>query len=328
MTITITQLRRSNTAQLQALVKDGQESIVTSRYKPILSLRSATATPTPTPPAPHTTNLFINPESQVNRYTAQYPQLKRIADQPQGIWVGEWSGNIWEAVHAVMEKAGDTVPVFILYNIPFRDNGNYSGGGLKNPQEYYAWVGALADAIGDKKAICVLEPDAVGLSRNIGETQRTQRLAMLEGAINALKAKPNVTVFLDASMWVPVDENVGLLRRAGLDKADGFSINVSGFEALYACLAYGNNLAQKTGKKYIVDTSRNGAGAWENPNNEADPWCNPPNRKIGKAPTFTTDNPHCVAYLWLKSAGESDGTCRGGPRAGEFWVEYALGLVT
>ena len=32
------------------------------------------------------------------------------------------------------------------------------------------------------------------------------------------------------------------------------------------------------------------------------------------------------AYLWVKTPGESDGTCNGGPRAGQWWPEYALGL--
>jgi endoglucanase len=31
--------------------------------------------------------------------------------------------------------------------------------------------------------------------------------------------------------------------------------------------------------------------------------------------------------LWVKPPGESDGYCQGGPAPGEFWLEYALGLV-
>jgi endoglucanase len=33
------------------------------------------------------------------------------------------------------------------------------------------------------------------------------------------------------------------------------------------------------------------------------------------------------AYLWLKKPGESDGTCNGGPKAGEFWLDRALELA-
>jgi endoglucanase len=31
--------------------------------------------------------------------------------------------------------------------------------------------------------------------------------------------------------------------------------------------------------------------------------------------------------LWIKAPGESDGSCNGGPSAGTWWPEYALGLA-
>jgi endoglucanase len=33
------------------------------------------------------------------------------------------------------------------------------------------------------------------------------------------------------------------------------------------------------------------------------------------------------AYLWIKRPGESDGSCHGGPPAGAWWPDYALGLA-
>ena len=33
------------------------------------------------------------------------------------------------------------------------------------------------------------------------------------------------------------------------------------------------------------------------------------------------------AFVWIKRPGESDGTCNGGPPAGSWWPEYALGLA-
>ena len=32
-------------------------------------------------------------------------------------------------------------------------------------------------------------------------------------------------------------------------------------------------------------------------------------------------------FLWIKRPGESDGPCHGGPAAGTWWPEYALGLA-
>ncbi len=33
------------------------------------------------------------------------------------------------------------------------------------------------------------------------------------------------------------------------------------------------------------------------------------------------------SFLWIKHPGESDGTCDGGPGAGQWFMDYALELV-
>ena len=69
----------------------------------------------------------------------------------------------------------------------------------------------------------------------------------------------------------------------------------------------------------MIDTSRNGNG----PYTEGDPeenWCNPPGRALGEAPDDETRRAGLVdAYVWVKRPGESDGTCKGGPKAGRRW---------
>ncbi|MYV59291.1 endoglucanase, partial [Streptomyces sp. SID4931] len=47
----------------------------------------------------------------------------------------------------------------------------------------------------------------------------------------------------------------------------------------------------------------------------------------GEAPTTQTGDELVDAYLWIKRPGESDGDCKGGPKAGDWWPEYALGLA-
>jgi cellulase/cellobiase CelA1 len=37
--------------------------------------------------------------------------------------------------------------------------------------------------------------------------------------------------------------------------------------------------------------------------------------------------PQRLSYFWIKRPGESDGTCNGGPPAGQWWADYALGLA-
>ncbi len=97
-------------------------------------------------------------------------------------------------------------------------------------------------------------------------------------------------------------------------------------------------------KHFVVDTSRNGRGAW-NPPAAAYPdpqnWCNPPDRGIGPRPTASTGVPLADAYLFVKTIGESDGQCTRGtagpgdpvygntvdPAAGAWWPAQALTLA-
>jgi endoglucanase len=70
---------------------------------------------------------------------------------------------------------------------------------------------------------------------------------------------------------------------------------------------------------FVIDTSRNGVGPWRFPaNTYTDPqdWCNPPGRGLGIQPTLSTGVPLVDAYLWVKTPGESDGTCTRGAAAG------------
>ena len=55
-------------------------------------------------------------------------------------------------------------------------------------------------------------------------------------------------------------------------------------------------------------------------------WCNPDGRGLGASPAIAPGDGQ-DANLWVKRPGESDGTCNGGPGAGIFWSDYALGLA-
>ena len=68
----------------------------------------------------------------------------------------------------------------------------------------------------------------------------------------------------------------------------------------------------------MVDTSRNGGNA------ASGAWCNPAGAGIGQKPTTQTGNSLADAFLWIKTPGESDGNCNGGPGAGQWWTSYAL----
>jgi endoglucanase len=175
-------------------------------------------------------------------------------------------------------------------------------------------------------AVLILEPDALGLlDKCYSPAQQSDRVAMLEKAVRLLKAQPGLTVYIDAGNagWIPAEPMAKRLSDAGIAHADGFSLNVSNYVSTEDSLAYGREISRHLGgAHFIIDTSRNGNG----PTSDRQ-WCNPDGRALGSPPTTRTGEPLCDAFLWIKRPGESDGTCNGGPRAGQFWPEYALGLA-
>jgi endoglucanase len=254
--------------------------------------------------------------------------MDKIASQPSAEWLGEWSGNVREFVKGrvgMITKAG-ALPVFIAYDAPDRDCGQYSAGGADSTSEYLKWIAEVGNGVGERKAVIILEPDLLGLIDKCTAANAQQaRYDMLREAVKTLKAYPKLILYIDAGNpnWIPAPEMAKRLRNAGLEYADGFSLNVSNYVGTPENLAYGKALSSLTGgAHFVVDTSRNGNGA---PEDKA--WCNPPDRALGLRPTFDTGVPSCDAFLWLKRPGESDGTCNGGPRAGDFWPVSALALA-
>jgi endoglucanase len=76
---------------------------------------------------------------------------------------------------------------------------------------------------------------------------------------------------------------------------------------------------------FVVDTSRNGQGWWNPPAgvySDAQDWCNPPGRGLGARPTASTGNALVDAYLWVKTPGQSDGSCTRGLPAGSADPEW------
>ncbi|MGV9280910.1 glycoside hydrolase family 6 protein [Streptomyces sp. NPDC003730] len=258
-------------------------------------------------------------------------QIRKIAQQPTGEWISP--ENPEEQARGFTEAADESgrTALLVLYNIPHRDCGQYSGGGAADGDAYRAFVDDVAEGIGDRAAVVVLEPDAV-LHLVDGCTPQEfheERYVLLKGAIEKLTALKNTRVYLDAGNagWGHPDQIFDPLKRAGVDRADGFAVNVSNFYGTEESVAYGKQLSAKVGgKHFVVDTSRNGNG----PYTEGAPderWCNPPGRALGETPTTRTADPLVDAYLWVKRPGESDGECKGGPKAGDWYPEYALELA-
>jgi endoglucanase len=257
--------------------------------------------------------------------------LRRIAERATALWpAGDDPVPVIAQAVAAAGREHRTA-VFVAYNIPHRDCGRHSAGGAEDSGAYLRWIDAFAGALGGGDALVVLEPDAVAhiVDGCTPGEYRAEREGLLGEAVDRLKERPRTKVYVDAGnpAWI-VDPRdlVAPLRRSGIARADGFSLNVSNFQTDAATRAYGLRLSEALGgKHFVVDTSRNGNGPLNGERGTA--WCNPPGRALGTAPTTDTGEPALDAYLWIKRPGESDGECRGGPAAGTWWPDYALGLA-
>ncbi len=198
--------------------------------------------------------------------------VEAMVDTPQSVWlVGGTPESVADYVKTTMRKARTqrSVPVFIAYNIPFRDCSGLSAGGAQNTAEYLAWIDAVAAAIGKGDAMVVLEPDSLGIipyhvslggsaewcqpADAVAATAADERYAQLNAAVDRLKQQPNVRVYLDGthSHWLGAGDAAWRLSRAGIERADGFFLNVSNYQAserlekygtwISSCLAFAND---------------------------------------------------------------------------------------
>jgi endoglucanase len=277
--------------------------------------------------------LYVAPDSpaaqQAKRWRVLRPidaeMMDYLAAQPVGQWFGSETKHLFKNVRTLMEAAtaDHSLVVLVAYNIPERDCGGYSAGGAPSDTDYISWIQTFADAIGDGKVIVILEPDALLETDCLSAAKLRSRFNLIAEAVTILKKNPYSSVYIDAGnpSWVSAEKIVSRLKKAGIEHADGFSLNVSNFESTEKNIAYGSEISQSLGDKhFVIDTSRNGLGS----NGE---WCNPPGRAVGREPTLSTGRQLVDAYLWIKLPGGSDGECHGGPAAGEWWASYGLNLV-
>lgn len=264
---------------------------------------------------------YVDPDSSAKG------RVDIIANQPTARWFGGWNSDIRADANNLVANAHaqGRVPTLVAYNIPQRDCGSYSAGGANSPDGYRSWIGGFAAGIGQRKAVVILEPDAVSGMDCLSPTDQAARTTLLNEAVSTLKSQTKAVVYIDAgnARWHPAATMADRLSRAGISAADGFSLNVSNFITSNENIAFGNTLSSLVGgKHYVIDTSRNGNG----PTADSQ-WCNPRGRKLGASPTAATGHALVDAYLWIKMPGESDGSCNGGPNAGVWWQDYALELA-
>lgn len=257
---------------------------------------------------------------------ADAAQMDKIAAQAQAQWFGDWTPEPRAEVDGVVRAAtaAGRVPVLVAYNIPQRDCGGYSAN-AQTVDGYRRWIAAFAAGIAGRRAVVILEPDALADLDCLSVGDRATRVGLLREAVRLLAAQPGTLAYLDAghAEWQPAATMASRIREVGTAGLAGFALNVSNFVGTAASLAYGDRIGGALGgMHYLIDTSRNGLGPTADRQ-----WCNPPGRALGDRPTAATGSPLADAYLWVKAPGESDGSCGGAPAAGEWMASYALGLA-
>jgi len=216
--------------------------------------------------------------------------IRAMTDTPQAVWfTGGTPHGVQQDVKNTVQlaHAKKSVPVLVAYNIPFRDCSQFSAGGAAGLQEYLAWIDGFAAGIGDTNAVVILEPDGLGIipwynpfadrdgwvtNPNYEWCQpaeanpanaAAQRFAMLNYAVDKLKANPGTRVYLDGthSAWLGVGDAADRLLQAGVLRADGFFLNVSNYRS--------NPYLEKYGR-WIAQCIWFGSNSWSNGHPE---WC-------------------------------------------------------
>jgi endoglucanase len=276
--------------------------------------------------------LWVDPQSSAQQQADG--SLEAITSQPVATWFVGPDDPYAEAERVTTTAEVEAaLPVLVAYHRPGRDCGSYSAGGAADAESYLAWVGRLAAGIGDRPALVVLEPDAVpqSVAGQCGAGQQAGGAPTLQRAVELLAQGAGTTIFVDAGHAGWIEDLPALataLRASGVERADGFSLNVANFQTTADSVAYGERLSALLDQApFVVDVSRNGRGAPAAATG-VDAWCNVPGAGLGEDPHVGADRALAVAFLWIKEPGASDGSCRPGePPAGQFWPDYARRLV-
>lgn len=247
--------------------------------------------------------------------------LEKISGTPQAYWVADPSpAGAANAVRSYSSKAAESggIGLLVLYAVPGRDCEQHSSGGVRE-SAYARWIDEVAAAVVGEPWV-VLEPDALPM---LGDCEgQGDRVGHLKYAAEAL-ADAGARVYVDVghSGWLSAEEAARRLELIGFEHAVGFALNVSNYQTTADSTAYGEKVSQLTGgARFVIDTSRNGNGS-------DGTWCNPRGRALGERPRLVGDAGGLDALLWIKLPGESDGTCNGGPAAGQWFSEVALELA-
>ncbi|OWZ20515.1 Glycoside hydrolase [Phytophthora megakarya] len=250
-----------------------------------------------------------------------YPQLATALETIEQYSIAAWyTDRLSDSDRSSMlssitnQCSEDSRMTIAVYGIPDKDcnAGLSSSGTVQSTSDYQSFLAQLTTAIGDRKVLYIVEPDAVGLLANGGCGESAGYLDNLKIAVAALSANSNAQLYVDVGYWLLADSTnaaevatiINELSASGTLK--GVTINTSNYRSTDECTTYCNNFQTAMGSTSMtcaVDTSRNYNGS---PSSD---WCNVKTAGIGKPPSSSTGISNIDYFMWIKPPGESDGVC-------------------
>jgi endoglucanase len=253
--------------------------------------------------------LFVDDQTAGARWQRGHEAswLDPITTRPQARWLNGPHDLARLPALAARARRQRALLVLVAYYLPDRGCSS-SGQGALTSKHYRRWIERLIDHLGSTRAAIVVEPDAVA-----ADCFDARRAMLLKHSVRRLAAAGHY-VYLDAghARWRSAGEMAERLLRAGIQYAEGFSVNVANRQTTRQSYRWGKELSDLLGhREFVVDTSRNGLGPPPDDPERDDEWCNPRRQGLGHPPTTRTSMPGLAALLWIKLPGESDGLCRG-----------------
>jgi cellulase/cellobiase CelA1 len=252
---------------------------------------------------------------------------------------GDYAQTAADLVSSCPEDSRISVVVYGLPNKDCAAKESAVGSTVHSTSDYEAFLNTLTSAIGSRKVLYVLEPDAIGLlADTTGCGQSAGYLANLQTAIGLLSQNENAQIYLDVGYWTleyPATSAAvaGIVKQlvAAGSKVKGITLNTSNYQSTSDLATLCSNFQTAVGStdlRCVFDTSRAYHGG-----PASNEWCNVKSAGIGALPTSDTGISNVDYFIWAKPPGDSDGTCDGrtsdamqGPGAGIFFDELFQSL--
>ena len=174
---------------------------------------------------------------RVKDHKTEYPNVSKIFEHPTAYWYGQRTGkpikNLSKRLNRLFKRAGDHLPVLVMYNLPNRDMGHYSKGGGKSHDAYLDFVQEFSQGIGDRKPIVIYEPDGLPHTATMAKPDADKRISLMTEGLYILANTCKARIYIDIghSNWLEPEQAGKLLDRIVIDRVPGFSVNVSNYRS-------------------------------------------------------------------------------------------------